>query len=354
MTQLSRVSALLGARQAGSGAVGRALDDRSAGLDALRAIACLLVVVFHMRTMLVVDFGPMNPIIEGGNSGVFVFFALSGYLLYKPFLRGTVDLRSYSMKRAARILPGYFVALVALVSLTGNQLAFQHPLPYLTMSSSYNIPLRDLLGVAWTLSAEILFYALLPMTAWLVRGHEILRLSTIAVVSVGLALLHRILLQDNNLWLVGTFPVVAYAFVPGMILAVVEVKHPGVFRRLRGHLVLALGTALVGIGCLHYADPVALPTGVGTALVMGWLLHHRVPGTRALAFLGGASYAMYLWHRDLMISFGVVGVVLAAVGAAASWAIVERPVLERAHRVTARWRAKPAAEPIPVGSSATS
>ena len=41
---------------------------------------------------------------------------------------------------------------------------------------------------------------------------------------------------------------------------------------------------------------------------MGWLLHHRVPGTRALAFLGGASYAMYLWHRDLMISFGVVGV----------------------------------------------
>ena len=115
-------------------------DDRSAGLDALRSIACLLVVVFHLRTMLTVDFGPLNPVIEGGNSGVFLFFALSGYLLYRPFLRGNVDLRSYAIKRAARILPGYFVALVALVALTRNPLAFQHPLPYLTITLELRRP----------------------------------------------------------------------------------------------------------------------------------------------------------------------------------------------------------------------
>ena len=58
------------------------------------------------------------------------------------------------------------------------------------------------------------------------------------------------------------------------------------------------------IGCLHHGDPIALPTGVGTMLVMAWLLQHRIPGGRALAFGGGASYALYLWHRDLLIAFG--------------------------------------------------
>jgi peptidoglycan/LPS O-acetylase OafA/YrhL len=314
------------------------VENRSAGLDALRAFAAVLVVVFHLRTMLVVDFGPLNPVIEGGNSGVFIFFALSGYLLYRPFVRGNVDLRSYAIKRAARILPGYFVALVALTILTGSQLPIKHPLPYLSMTSSYDIPLRGFLGVAWTLSAEVLFYIVLPFAAWLVRGREILRLSMIAIVSIILALLQRLALNDGNMWLIGSFPFVAYAFVPGMILAVVQVKHREAFQRLAGWVVLLLGAALVAIGCLHMADPVALPTGIGTALVMGWLLHHRVPGTRAFAFLGGASYAMYLWHRDLFIAFGVSGVLIAAVGAAASWAIVERPILDRAHRLAAGWR----------------
>lgn len=352
--RLAGIAGWVAARRPAPGAAARVVDNRSAGLDALRSIAALLVVIFHLRTMLVVDFGPLNMVVEGGNSGVFVFFALSGYLLYKPFVRGDVDLRSYGIKRAARILPGYFVALVALVVLTRNALPFEHPLPYLSMSSSYNIPLRGFLGNAWTLSAEIIFYVLLPLTARLVRGAEILRLSMIALVSVSLGLVHRLVLNDDNLWLIGSFPVVAYAFVPGMILAVVEVKHPGVFKRLGDRVVLLLGTALVVMGCITMADPIALPTGIGTMLVMGWLVHHRVPGARALAFMGGASYAMYLWHRDLFTAFGVPGVVIAAIGSAASWAIVERPILDWAHRTAAGWRNNKPAEPLVVSSRATS
>jgi peptidoglycan/LPS O-acetylase OafA/YrhL len=354
MTQLADISAWLAARRLAPAPGARALDNRNSGLDALRAIACLLVVIFHLRTMLVVDFGPLNPVVEGGNSGVFVFFALSGYLLYKPFVRGDVDLRSYSIKRAARILPGYFVALLALALLTGSRLPVEHPLPYLSMSSSYNIPLRGFLGNAWTLSAEIVFYVLLPLAAALLRGREILRLSMIAMVSVTVALWHRLVLNDSNMWLIGSFPVVAYAFVPGMILAVVQVKHPGTFKRLGTAPVLLLGAALLVLGCLTFADPIALPTGIGTVLVMAWLVQHRVPGGAAFAFLGGASYAMYLWHRDLFTAFGVAGVVIAAIGAAASWAIVERPILDWAHRVAAGWRRTTPEEPLVVSSHATS
>ena len=62
---------------------------------------------------------------------------------------------------------------------------------------------------------------------------------------------------------------------------------------------------------------------------------------------------MYLWHRDLFIAFGAFGVVIAAVGAAASWALVERPILAWAHRVSAARRAAPVERAV-VGSSITS
>jgi peptidoglycan/LPS O-acetylase OafA/YrhL len=336
---------------------GRATDHRSAGLDFLRALAAVLVVVFHLRTMLVVDFGPLNPVIEGGNSGVYIFFALSGYLLYRPFLRGEPDLRSYALKRAARILPGYFVALTALVLLTRNQLFFEHPLSYLTITSSYDTPMRGFLGVAWTLSAEVAFYVMLPFAARLVAGRELPRLLMIGIASICLNLIHRLLLSDSNLWLIGSFPVVAYAFIPGMVLAVVENKHAAAFRRFAGFAWLALGTVLIVVGCLQLADPIALPTGVGAALAMGWLLQHRVPGARVLAFAGGASYALYLWHRDLFIAFGLAGLPLAIGGSFLSWAIVERPILDWAHRLASRWRVVPPHEPtdpIAAPSAATS
>jgi peptidoglycan/LPS O-acetylase OafA/YrhL len=321
----------------------RSIEHRTVGLDLLRTIACLLVVVFHMRTLLVVDFGILNPIVEGGMSGVFVFFALSGYLIYKPFVRGNVDLRVYGIKRTARILPGYYLALVALAFLTSNPLPAEHPLPFLTITSSYSLPLREFMGIAWTLSAEILFYLLLPMTARLVAGREILRLSMIGLASVVLALVHRLVLDDGNHWLLGSLPLVAYAFVPGMILAVIEVKHPSLFQRLGGHASMAIGVVLLVVGCLHLADPLAIPTAIGTALVMAWLVVHRIPGARLLAFLSGASYAMYLWHRDLLLEFGVAGVLIATIGSMVSWAFVERPILDWGHRIAARLRR---AEPV--------
>ena len=316
----------------------RRLERRNSGLDLLRAAACVLVTIFHLRTVLGVDFGPLNKIIEGGDSGVYVFFALSGYLLYRPFVRGDVDLGDYALKRAARILPGYFVALVALLALTQNRLPLEHPLPYLTMTASYNIGLRAFLGNAWTLSAELIFYALLPVFARVAAGREIRRLGIVALVSIVASLIERLTYGPGNEWLTGAFPFVAYAFVPGMLLAVVEIKHPSVFARLSAPWVPIVGLTGILVETQLRAWPLALGAGIGTPLLMGWLLSVRVPFARALSFAGGASYALYLWHKDLFISFGVVGLPIAIVGSAMSWALIERPILDRAHALAARRR----------------
>ena len=325
---------------------------RSSGLDGLRAFAALFVVAFHLRTVNGVSFGPLNPIVQGGDSGVYLFFALSGYLLYKPFVRGPVDLVGFGLKRAGRIVPGYLVALAGLVILTGNQLPIQHPLPFLTMSASYNLELRGFLGNAWTLSAEILFYLTLPLIAAAARGREALVLGGLAIVSVCAATYHRLVLTEANAWMIGTFPLVFYAFVPGMLLAVLEVRQPEQLRRLGRWPYLAIGIGYLVFGALTTILPVALATGFGTVLVMGWLLNHPLPGARVLGFAGGASYALYLWHKDALIAFGpLFGLTITVVASALSWSLVERPILARIHAVDARrrlGRQAQASRPVPV------
>jgi peptidoglycan/LPS O-acetylase OafA/YrhL len=321
---------------------------RSSGLDGLRAFAALLVVAFHLKTVSGVSFGPLDPIIRGGDTGVNLFFALSGYLLYRPFVRGHVDLVGYAAKRSGRILPGYFVALIGLAVLTGSQLPLEHPGPFLTMTASYDIGLRGFLGNAWTLTSEILFYLTLPLISLLARGREVAVLVGLGAASAVLVILHRLLLTPENAGLVGTYPLVFYAFVPGMLLAVLEVRHPIRFHWLRRAPYLALGVALVGLGAVtNVFFPIALTTCLGSVLLIAWLRHHPLPGARALAFGGGASYALYLWHKDMLIEFGpATGLVLVLIASGLSWLLVERPILARVHALAARRRYGVPATPL--------
>lgn len=323
---------------------------RSSGLDGLRAFAALLVVAFHLNTVSGVSFGPFDPIVQGGDTGVYLFFALSGYLLYKPFVRGRVDLGAYGLKRSGRILPGYYVALIGLTVLTGSQLPLEHPLPFVTMSASYDLALRGFLGNAWTLTAEILFYLTLPLIARVAVGREVAVLVGLGAASAVLVVAHRLMLTPENVWLVVTYPLVFYAFVPGMLLAILEVRHPIRFGWLRRWPYLALGVVFIALGAMTSALlPVAIMTGVGTVLLMGWFRHHPLPGARALAFAGGASYALYLWHKDAFIAFGpALGLAIALIAAGLSWALVERPILARAHALAARRRFRAPVQPLPV------
>jgi peptidoglycan/LPS O-acetylase OafA/YrhL len=103
-------------------------------------------------------------------------------------------------------------------------------------------------------------------------------------------------------------------------------------------------------GALLRWMPVAVGAAVGTPLVMGWLLHHRVPAPRFLAFFGGASYAAYLWHKDLFIAFGPwLGLALTVGISALSWWLIERPILAKVHwwtAIRARRLARPLEQPV--------
>ncbi|HEX8050253.1 MAG TPA: acyltransferase, partial [Solirubrobacterales bacterium] len=81
------------------------------GLDGLRAIAVLAVVVFHLGF----DWAP------GGLLGVGIFFTLSGYLITDILLaqlsaRGRIDLGQFWLARARRLLPALFVMLAIVIA----------------------------------------------------------------------------------------------------------------------------------------------------------------------------------------------------------------------------------------------
>jgi peptidoglycan/LPS O-acetylase OafA/YrhL len=335
---------------------GRSTDGRSPGLDALRVLACLFVVVHHLGTT-GTDLGILSGPASHGNTGVFLFFALSGYLLFKPFMRAAaggaaVDLGSYAVKRAARILPGYYVALAALTFLTPGAESITHPLPFLTITSSYDIPLRDFLGVSWTLSAEIVFYLTLPVLARVSRGRELTVIPWLGIISFGGYFYYLSVLNGDNQWLVGSYPIVFYQFVPGMVAAILEVRYAERFAWLARWPVALVGGIFIVIGLLPNPVFVDFASSIGAGLAIPWLSRREWRFARTLAFLGGMSYAVYLWHLDLLQAYGAIALPFALLAAAASWAFVERPILEWAHRYSSRRKARHAASEKPAPTSA--
>src|SRR4051812_24801424 len=93
---------------------------RFALLDSLRGIAALGVVAFHASYFLTArDTVPGRPLAHL-DSGVAIFFVLTGFLLYRPFVAASlgrapgIPVRVFYWRRFLRIVPGYWVALLVL------------------------------------------------------------------------------------------------------------------------------------------------------------------------------------------------------------------------------------------------
>lgn len=153
-----------------------------AGLDGLRAIAALSVFIVHFQQFTGVS-GAVGSIdftrlMINGNTGVALFFALSGFLLSIPFWRGLqerkpVSMRNYFQNRLVRIVPLYylcFIALLALKGFSGAEASFNNIMSHLLFL--HNLKDKQVMSLNppfWTLAVEMQFYVLLPLLFVLVR-----------------------------------------------------------------------------------------------------------------------------------------------------------------------------------------
>ena len=326
---------------------------RIVAFDALRAVAALMVFASHMSGTGI--FGPFGSFMFGGSGGVFLFFTLSGYLLFEPFVRGPVDRRAYFTHRFFRIMPAYVVALVGLSVLSGDTSFTGSPATYLFFLQNYDQHLfMGFMAPAWTLVLEVVFYLSLPVIAVLLArlrpdaGRPGFALAVAGVLSlVGgwgvLVALHG----SAGLWLALQFPFMFWAFVPGMLLALVAVRRPDALRQLGSRPMAVAGVAMLVAGIwtnLAYGN---LLTVIGSFLIVAAAIVHR-PAGRIIVVLATAgatlSYAFYLWHFDLIrwltdkgfTGWGLAGaaLLLAALVSAVSYLLVERPALRMGKRVS--------------------
>jgi peptidoglycan/LPS O-acetylase OafA/YrhL len=147
-----------------------------AGFDGLRAVAALSVFVVHFQqfsglggTVGIIDFERW---MVNGNTGVALFFILSGFLLSAPFWReikqgSFVNVRRYMVNRAVRIIPIYYCCLFGLLALKGfegNYVNFNNVMSHLFFL--HNLKDYQVMSVNppfWTLAVEFQFYLLLPV-----------------------------------------------------------------------------------------------------------------------------------------------------------------------------------------------
>ncbi|WP_280154891.1 acyltransferase [Piscinibacter sp. XHJ-5] len=115
---------------------------------------------------------------EIGNSGVDLFFVLSGYLIYGTLMRRPQSFGAFMIRRVRRIYPAFLVVFVTYMALAFAIPSLGAKLPATGLPSYFlaNLlllpglfPIEPLITVAWSLSYEMFFYLLLPVVIALAR-----------------------------------------------------------------------------------------------------------------------------------------------------------------------------------------
>jgi peptidoglycan/LPS O-acetylase OafA/YrhL len=318
---------------------------RVGNVDVLRAAAALGVLAGHAYALggRTVPIKAMYwwdvPLIQTV-SGVWLFFAISGYVIGRPWINRLVsgepfpDLVTYGLRRALRIFPLYWLALTALIVIAGatGTHGWQFPLHYSLLNNLVPGRQEALFSVAWTLTLEVLFYVAVPVLAYAVRrttkALTAERLATLIVISWVASILFTCVVDfagtgGTVLWLRQSFLSMWQMFCPGLLLAVAPHLRARRWRRwlvefpaqrralwLAGAVLVAaavlssLGPLRFGIGVYQLTlDSSRVPFAVGFGLVLAVAIRSRPWFQRRGRFvlrLGLISYGIYLLHGLLV------------------------------------------------------
>jgi peptidoglycan/LPS O-acetylase OafA/YrhL len=309
---------------------------RLPGLDTLRAIAILAVMLFHIQWRLPEE---LRPVAQFGWMGVDLFFVLSGYLiglqLMKPYGRGEKpSLQEFYRRRAFRILPAYVVVLGLYFLVPGwRESTGLSPLwEFVTFTENLFVDYAKNINFShvWSLCVEEHFYLVLPVLAvGMMRRPSWKKTVAVlaALVAMGMGirayvLMHELRHLDDD---VRSLIYIEHMYYPtwnrldglmaGVGLALVKVFRPGWWERMMdwGPGLAVGGVVLVGLAMRMFVDRFSSVTGwaawgsvvgfpvlsVGLGMLVaasvGW--RWRMPGAELLATL---AFSLYLTHKEMV------------------------------------------------------
>ncbi|MBM4694988.1 acyltransferase family protein [Rhodococcus hoagii] len=308
-------------------------------LTGLRAVAALLVVGAHAAFWT----GRYTPDLAGGafsrlEIGVAIFFVLSGFLLFRPWLltaageRALPSTRTYLWHRARRILPAYWITVAATYAIylfrddageTG--LGWSGFLRNMTLTQIYGPGhLHTGLTQMWSLAVEVTFYLLLPVIGWLLvvvvcrREWHPMRLAIALLALVAVSPLWTSITHGTDitftarLWLPGFLA----WFAGGMLLALASVT----IRRCNPYGTGLLALYFLLLACTPLAGEATIVPSNATEAISKSMLYllfatalmaplvigdrpgplGRLCSSGPMVWLGEISYEMFLVHLAVM------------------------------------------------------
>lgn len=365
---------------------------RLPGLDLLRAIAIVWVMLFH--SWIVGGLGaPCDAVAGYGWMGVDLFFVLSGYLigyqLLKPLSLGEpLRLGEFYRRRAYRILPAFLTVLAIYVLLPGWREApgLQPAWQFLTFTVNLLIDYQhnQAFSHAWSLCVEEHFYLLFPLLAWSLTRHRsrvVTVILCVFVVAAGMVIRGYASLHGKDYLESIYYPTYTRldGLMAGVLMAAIQSYQPQrwVALQSRANTLAVAGLVIIGFAIWLFRDRGFAPVVFGFPLLaLGFALlvtaaagakafgRWRVPGA---GWVAAMSYSLYLSHKLAMhrvaswlashpqihgwAAFLIYAAVILLFGALLHYG-VERPFLRlRDRHITSRGRTViEANEPLPAAN----
>lgn len=371
------------------------------GLDGLRGLAVLAVVIYHF-------FGDILP---GGYLGVDMFFVLSGFLITSLLVRefnvtGRISLKDFWLRRFRRILPAALIVLsicTAIVALIGGDLAvgireqflgtffFVNNWTQIATSQTYFAPNEvQVFAHYWSLAVEEQFYLIWPLLMLGVfaisrRKPKRLPIAVSLILAIASAVAMALLYspgEDPTRVYYGT-DTHAFGLLIGAMLSLLltstnkdaeadswPAANKGILAGTVGAFALVAYLAqLVWMGAdrdFTYRGGLVLTSVLGAAMI--WAVVHEsgpltwIFRTRVMRWLGQRSFSLYLWHWPVVMIvhalsdapswlLGLLSLPLSCLLAEVTYQFVENPFRRAGFRPTwhAYWNARPSAKEVKDG-----
>jgi peptidoglycan/LPS O-acetylase OafA/YrhL len=301
-------------------------------LTGFRGVAALLVATYHFLLSMT---GNPPFILNAGYLAVDAFFVLSGYVLaynYASVFGGSNDRAAYGeflFRRFARLYPAYIVLMafyaIKLALKPGGFDGFTgwDAICNILMLTGWGLHATPLVGLSWSVSAELFCYAAFPLILLLARPRPVP-----AFVSILCAALLILVLSRVGNGIDGPLDIVSdVSFLPllraiagfslGVILCGVATRMPAL-REATINLFMLLSTAAIVVAAMF--DRSDLVTYAAVVCTVFWVaqnsaLSNRLFGNRPIYRLGEVSYSFYLIHPFMISIFvRVIGKLQAIAG----------------------------------------
>jgi len=351
-----------------------------AQIDGLRFVAIASVVLYHIPSVLQDNLGIRAPQglawapVLNGSYGVFLFFAISGFILGLPFAQHAladgrpVCLKQYFTRRLTRLEPPYILAVLLYFILkvrVAHAYSFHSLFPHLlaTLSYTHNFiyGARSLVsGVTWSLELEVQFYILMPLLAlvYRVKSYWLRRAGLLGMMF--LLPLCAQLWPDSFIYRRTVVGVLQF-FLTGLLLADLVAAGsldwfgaPSMQSNRAGRQLLLDAVALpcwciVFLLSKSYVLLLLPPLLLVTYLAaLRGLFFSKIFSNPILAISGGMCYSIYLYHYAVLVAVlghlpslkgvpgpqavmagAVVGLPVVALISVVFFVLIERPCMER-------------------------